>query len=105
MKQRYLVQILLPLRDNAGIPFSSDTLAEIRQSLADRFGGVTAFTRAPAEGLWSPDGSATARDDIVVVEVMVEDFDEAWWRALQKGVEKTLRQDQLVIRASQVLLL
>lgn len=105
MKQRYLVQILLPVRDNAGVPFPADVLAGIRQSLADRFGGVTAFTRAPAEGLWSPDGNATSRDDIVVVEVMVEDFDEGWWRGFQKMLEHDLQQDLLVIRASQVLLL
>jgi len=105
MKNRYLVQILLPLRDNAGVPFALARLAAIRQRLADEFGGVTAFTRVQAGGIWSPDGAAASTDDIVVVEVMLEDLSEAWWRDFRRGLETELRQAEIVVRALQILTL
>ncbi len=105
MKNRYLVQILLPERDNAGVRFAPSVMAGIRKTLSDRFGGVTAFTRAPAEGSWSPDGGATSTDDIVVVEVMVEDLNEAWWRDFRQQLERDLRQAEIVVRAHQILTL
>jgi hypothetical protein len=73
----------------------------VRGELAERFGGVTAFTRAPAEGIWKEDGQ-TNRDDIVVVEVMVEDPDRAWWRAYRADLEGRFRQDAIVVRAMPV---
>jgi len=105
MKNRYLVQILLPVRDNAGATFPPSLLHDIRQQLAAQFGGVTAFTRAPAEGIWAPDDAPASTDDIVVVEVMVEDLNEAWWRGFRQQLERDLRQAEIVVRAHQILTL
>ncbi|HEX8373823.1 MAG TPA: hypothetical protein VF606_01440, partial [Geminicoccaceae bacterium] len=58
----YLVQILLPLRDNEGWPFHEDEYLRIRRELTGRFGGLTAYTRVPAEGVWRPDQVQTSRD-------------------------------------------
>jgi len=76
----HLVQILLPLYHNAGAPLPRALYDRVRGELAGRFGGLTAFTRAPAEGHWRTEGE-TKRDDIVVFEVMTESLDLAWWRA------------------------
>jgi hypothetical protein len=66
---------------------------------------LTAFLRAPAEGLWAePDGSVD-RDDILVVEVMASDLDRTWWEALKNQLEKDLQQETIIIRASTVQLL
>jgi hypothetical protein len=46
----YLIQILLPLYDNAGAPLPRELYDDVREELTRRFGGLTAFTRAPAEG-------------------------------------------------------
>jgi hypothetical protein len=46
----YLIQILLPLVDNEGQPFPHSDYMRVRSELTERFGGLTAFTRAPAEG-------------------------------------------------------
>lgn len=46
----YLVEIFLPKRDNEGREFPSGQFSRVRQELVERFGGVTAFTREPAEG-------------------------------------------------------
>ena len=100
----FLIQILLPLTDNAGRPFDDAVLPRLQAELTRRFGGFTAFTRAPAEGLWAHDGRKT-RDEIVVVEIMVEELDESWWRQLRARLERELRQENIVIRCHPITLL
>ena len=65
----YLVQVLLPVYDNDGDRFPTDHYDEVRGKLTDVFGGLTAYTRAPAEGLWNSAGTVK-RDDIVVVGLL-----------------------------------
>jgi hypothetical protein len=100
----HLIQILLPLYDNAGNTFDEELYGTVRRELTERFGGLTAFTRAPAQGLWK-DAGKTHRDDIVVFEVMTEELDADWWRGYRQTLEKTFRQDEIVIRAQPVLVL
>ena len=99
-----LVQILLPLYDNAGKAFGEELFGKVRRELTERFGGLTAFTRAPAQGLWQDEGE-TKHDEIVVFEVMVEQLDAAWWREYRKTLEMEFRQDTVVIRAQPVVIL
>jgi hypothetical protein len=99
-----LVQILLPLYDNAGHLFGEELFGKVRRELTERFGGLTAFTSAPAQGLWQDEGE-TKHDEIVVFEVMVEDLDAAWWRDYRKTLEREFRQDTIVIRANAVTIL
>jgi hypothetical protein len=95
----YLVQILLPVYDNEGHPFEPGDYVQLRSELADRFGGVTAYTRAPARGVWKGDTGETTRDDIVIFEVMTEDLDHAWWTRFRKDLERRFRQDSVIVRA------
>lgn len=97
----HLVQILLPLFDNEGERLPEDVYRRLREELMDRFGGLTAFSRAPAEGLWAHE-SGTARDDIVVVEVMAETLDRGWWAAYRGELEARFRQEAIVIRAQAI---
>lgn len=97
----HLVQLLLPLRDPDGKPFPRTFYGRIRDTLTDRFGGLTAYTRAPAEGLWET-GDAVAVDDIVVYEVMVPELDRAWWTEYRASLEKQFDQEELVIRAQAI---
>ena len=48
----HLVQLLLPLYDNEGRGFGETPFAAVREELTRRFGGVTAYMRSPATGLW-----------------------------------------------------
>ena len=48
----HLIHILLPLTDNAGRPLGRKLFRAVADELTERFGGLTAHTRAPAEGLW-----------------------------------------------------
>jgi len=96
----YLVQILLPLYDNDGHPFHASEYIQLRSELADKFGGVTAYTRAPARGVWKDDSTGeTQRDDIVIFEVMTDALDREWWTAFRHQLEKRFRQDTLIVRA------
>jgi hypothetical protein len=94
----HLVEILLPLFDNDGTPFADRAFNRVATELTRRFGGVTAFTRAPAQGRWKGDGGET-RDEIVVFEVMVEAIDRPWWQGYRRTLEGRFHQDEIVIRA------
>ena len=96
-----LVQILLPLRDNQGRKFDQPVYAEVHDELISRFGGVTAYTRSPARGLWQSAGS-TKRDDVIIVEVMAKIFRLRWWRKYRRALEKKFRQDEIVVRAQNI---
>ena len=98
----YLVQLLLPVYDNAGQPFPRSSYTAVGRELAERFGGLTAYTRAPAEGLWSAEDGKAARDDIVVYEVMVEHLDRAWWGQFRARLERRFAQQELVVRAQTI---
>ena len=95
----YLVQILLPVYDNDGHAFEPIDYAQLRSELADRFGGVTAYTRAPARGVWKDDTGETTRDDIVIFEVMTGELDQAWWNGFRRELERRFRQESVIVRA------
>jgi hypothetical protein len=101
MSAMQLVQILLPLADNAGRRFGPEVYAKVRAELAERFGGITSFTRAPAEGVWT-EGGHTNRDDIVVFEVMCRDLDRSWWERYRADLEDRFQQEAIVLRAIKV---
>jgi hypothetical protein len=49
-KTMHLIEIFLPLRDNQGFAFATSDFAGIRKTLTEKFGGLTAFSRVPADG-------------------------------------------------------
>jgi hypothetical protein len=95
----YLVQLLLPLYDNKRQAFEATAFAEVRRELTERFGGVTAYARAPARGLWKEDDGTVVRDEIVIYEVMVDDLDRDWWSSFRERLRRRFGQEELVIRA------
>ena len=95
----HLVQILLPLYDNDGNPIPQLQFRRVSQEMADSFGGLTAFTRAPAEGMWKDGGEKTSHDEIVVFEVMTDRLDRGWWRSFREELEQRFRQEEIVVRA------
>ena len=98
----HLVQLLLPVYDNGGKGFPAELYAVVRRELTERFGGLTAYTRAPAQGLWSDDHGSPKRDDIVVYEVMTDSLDREWWRQYRQKLERRFAQDELVVRSQEV---
>ena len=97
--EMHLIQLLLPVYDNSGRPFMAAMYGAVRATLTDRFGGLTAYTRAPAEGLWKEGNGAPTRDEVVVYEVMAETLDKEWWSEYRAQLERPFAQEELVIRA------
>lgn len=96
----HLIQILLPLHDAKGRGFPKAKYELVATELTEKFGGVTAFTRTPAEGRWKPDGERA-----VVVEVMTGELDGKWWARYRKKLEKAFKQESIVVRAQDIQLL
>ena len=96
---QYLVQLFLPLRDNAGDAFPQALYDHVREELTDRYGGATAFLRAPAAGAWQGEGGEVQRDDVVLLEVMARTLDRDWWAAYRAELEARFRQDDVLVRA------
>ena len=94
----FLVQILLP-RTVDGTAIPRERFAEVGRELTDQFGGLTAYTRSPAEGLWRSGGGTTTADQVVVYEVMTDRLDRRWWADYRRGLEGRFEQEEVVIRA------
>jgi len=93
-----LIQLLLPTRGAA----SDDglaPLAETRRELAERFNGLTAYLRSPAKGLWTAPDGHTEQDDVVMVEVVTDTFDRAWWRTYAAKLAARFGQESIHLRA------
>jgi hypothetical protein len=97
----WVFEIFLPTLDNEKQPFPKVTFDAVRRELAEKFGGVTAFLRAPATGLWSDESGHTYRDELVIFEVMADALDRDWWTAYRRDLEQRFRQQEVLIRATQ----
>ena len=98
----HLVQILLPHYDNNGRRFPAALYRVVETELAERFGGVTFYSRSAAEGTWKDARGSKHCDDIVVVEVMVDRLDRRWWARFRRHMATKFRQRELVVRASSI---
>ena len=96
-----LIQLLLPITDNAGRRFDREIFDHVRRELTDRFGGVTAYLQAPASGLWRSEGE-TVHDQLVLFEVLAKEFDRSWWGRYRTELEHRFQQDEILIRAMAV---
>ena len=101
----HLVQFFLPLRDNHGQAFAGALFSDVRRELAERFGGVTTYLRAPAQGLWEDADGDLCRDEVVLFEVMADDLDADWWRDYRTGLQRRFAQEEVLVRATATRLL
>jgi hypothetical protein len=94
-----LIQLLLPVNTTRGQDAARQAFAVTRTELTDRFGGLTAYLRAPAVGVWtSPDGDRE-QDDVVMVEIVTDGFDRAWWRDYAGTLARRFDQEAIHVRA------
>lgn len=100
----YLVQMLLPLADNRGKRISRASFIHVKDELARRFGGVTAYVQAPAEGQWI-DRGRKVHDQVITIEVMTNGLHRKWWKRYRKTLEAKFRQREVVLRATKMKML
>jgi 1,4-alpha-glucan branching enzyme len=98
----HLVQILLPMYDADGKRFPQAMNDRVREELTERFGGLTAYVRSPAKGLWKEEEGRTVHDDIVVYEVMVGRLNRGWWAKYREELRGRFAQEDLVIRTHSI---
>lgn len=98
----HLIQLLLPLHDNHQRAFPVTYFNRVREDLTNHFGGVTAFVRSPAVGLWKEDSDEINRDEVVMFEVLTEQLDQQWWASYRKELQEQFRQEELLIWASSI---
>lgn len=101
----FVVELFLPLETSSGKPVPAETFERIKAELTDRFGGVTAFLRSPADGAWKPSEGTVVHDQVTIFEVMVNDVDTAWWHRYRKALEVELEQERILARLYQVTVL
>jgi hypothetical protein len=97
----YVIEILLPLRDNQGKRFPGKLYDAERKKLVEEFGGLTAYSKVPAKGLWKDKGR-TQRDDLVIFEVIAKRLDRRWWKAYRHQLERSFRQKEMMVRAFKI---
>lgn len=95
----FSIEIFLPLYDNEGRAFGAEEFNRVRDELTARFGGVTAFRRAPAEGVWA-EGGEVSHDEIVIFEVMSDALEREWWASYRAELERRFRQEKMIVRAT-----
>lgn len=96
----FLVEIFLPTFDNEGKRFSTEFFYVVRNELAEKFGGVTAFLRSPATGLWADESGELHRDELAIFEVITDKVDHPWWQSYRKQLEARFRQEAVLVRAT-----
>ncbi len=95
----HLVRLILPLYDNEGRAFPRADFDRVRDELTERFGGITAFVRSPAQGTWKERDGEVDRDEVVMCEVVVESLERGWWASYRTTLEKRFGQRELMLRA------
>jgi len=93
----YLFELFVPVSGSIQL----EALQAIKKEMTKKFGGVTVFSRSPAKGTWQ-DEDMTEEDDIAIFEVMAGDYDRARWISYKQQLEKTLQQEEILIRFSLV---
>lgn len=96
---RRLIQILLPTTHQDGSKVPIEEFARVRVELTEKFGGVTAYSRSPATGLWKRTEDEIDRDQVIMIEVVVQEFDPRWWERYRQELERRFDQEQIHARA------
>jgi hypothetical protein len=99
----YLIQILLPLEKGGGRRIPARQFQEVAAEVSRKFGGITAYTRSPAEGRWRKHGAGTIYDDVIVYEVMSATLQAHWWANYRRRLEQQFGQEEIVIRAQRMI--
>ena len=102
MSHAFLIEILVPKATGKGQPIPQEWFEAFLKELTQTFGGATSFVRAPGQGLWR-DGGAPQLYTIAVVEVMANEVNQDYCASLRRRLERELSQEEIVIRAQEII--
>lgn len=93
-----LIELFLPLYDNHHQKLPRELFEQTYEELITKFGGLTAYTRAPMQGFWQKENQKIVTDELIIYEIMDNKFSRKWWQDYCTRLEKRFKQDKLVIR-------
>lgn len=96
----FLVEVFVPQYFPSGKEIEGEYLEEMRDILLSKFGGSTAFTQCPVEGEWKDASGSIEEDRVIILQVMCEEIDRAWWTNFRNRWQEMLQQKELMIRAT-----
>ncbi|WP_419418505.1 hypothetical protein ACNVED_08030 [Legionella sp. D16C41] len=100
-----LIELFLPIYDNKNKKFPNELFKQTYDELIDKFGGLTAYTRAPMQGFWQKENDQIVQDELIIYEIMDKHFSSNWWRNYRACLEKRFQQEKLIIRTYPIELL
>lgn len=102
MSSKKLFQILLPIYDNEGQPLPDEMYKSIKLKLTERFGGLTAYSRAPATGLWKDGDKELNVDKVIIYEVIADEYDKKFWKSFKEILKAQFKQKDMIIRCTAI---
>lgn len=105
MQNLRMIQIYLPLYDPDGKAFPQRYYEKIKEELNEKFGGLTMYTRSPAEGLWKEDQQKTVKDDLLILEVIASELEQDFWRQYKHNLKKIFKQEELLINCASIVII
>jgi hypothetical protein len=97
-------KVYLPLNYNDGAPIARQKIDEVRDRLADRFGGATISPlSAPYKGPWKY-GGVQYIDNIVIMEVIADEqaATQTFFRELKEQLQRDLDQHAILITSHSI---
>ncbi|MEA2879205.1 MAG: hypothetical protein QOF14_4401 [Hyphomicrobiales bacterium] len=91
-----LVEILLPVNDNAGRAFEASKFAAVRNGKIRWRNGFHPRSRTGDQRLRRQDPARR----YVIMEVMTDRLDQDWWAAYRQNLECEFAEDEIIIRAT-----
>lgn len=101
-RQTLLIQLLVPVYDSEGKRFPARYYSQLQRKLTDKFGGLTIYSRNPAEGFWKEGKSQTVKEEMLVCEVMAVEADPDFWQKLKLTLVEQFDQEEIVITSCKI---
>ncbi|MBA2655948.1 MAG: hypothetical protein H0U70_03075 [Tatlockia sp.] len=99
-----LIELFLPIYSNKNKKFSKELFQQTYDELVNKFGGLTVYSRVPMQGFWQKNDKIV-KDELIIYEVMDENFSSHWWCEYRVCLEKRFQQERLIIRTHTIQLL
>jgi len=97
-----LIELLLPVYDPDGNPFSQKQFTAVRKKLEEKFGPVTSYSRGPAPSVTDDEGKRLPKPAFIVYEIMAASLDSAYWSKYKTMLVKTFGQENVLIRCTTI---
>jgi inorganic pyrophosphatase len=96
--QTKLIQLFLPIENEAGKPFPDKYFSAVKQQLTSKFDGLSIYENAPVSGRWKDDKAETIKDRLLIFEVMADELEIPYWEKYKQDLQKQFKQESIVIR-------